>query len=70
MREGQQEVKHRCGHVQVIRSFDHPMYSAERIARLGKTKEQFVKEMIDWYESVDCPGCYVPRHETMNGVCC
>jgi len=64
---GRIEVKHRCGHVQVITSFDHPRYKPELIAKLGKTKEQWVKEMIEWYASVDCPGCYVPR---WNGRCC
>jgi hypothetical protein len=68
---GRVEVMHSCGHVEVVRSFDDPMYSEERIAKLGKTKEQFVKEQIEWYASVPCPGCYVPRHGyAMNGPCC
>jgi hypothetical protein len=64
------EVKHRCGHVQVITSFDHPRYKPELFAKLGKTKEQWVKEMIEWYESVPCPGCYVPRLQTSVCIDC
>ena len=57
-------IKHTCGHTTGT-TVDTKF--GERgdviLARIGKTREQFVKEQVEFLESNACPTCYVPRYK-------